>query len=134
SGNLHVADLEWVLEISVPGGIETLEAGVDVQGFGGDGHAATSTLLNNPTNAAFDNTGNLYIVDSGNNRVRKGSGTQNITTVAGGAIGDGGPGSSASLNWPAQIAFDHAGNLYFADEFNNRVRKVSTTGKISTLA
>jgi sugar lactone lactonase YvrE len=133
-GNLDVADLEWVLGISVPGGIVSVEAGLNVQGFNGDGRQATNTVLNNPTDVALDSAANLFTVDSGNNRVRKGAGSMEVATVAGGAVEDGGPGTMASLNVPAQTAFDQAGNLYIADEFDQRIRRVSATGKISTFA
>ena len=133
-GNLHVADVNWVLRITVPDGTVTVDAGTNEPGFSGDGHPANVSLLNSPTDVTLDSADNLFIVDRGNNRVRKGAGPQDITTVAGGAINDGRMATSASLNWPAQTVFDQAGNLYIADEYNARVRKVSPAGKISTFA
>lgn len=133
-GNLHVADVAWVLKVAVPTGDVTFEAGTESQGFNGDGHKAVATVLNNPSDVALDSTGNLFIVDSGNSRIRRGAYSQNVSTVAGGYIGDGGPAKLATLNWPMQFAFDAVGNMYLADAFNNRIRKVTPTGKISTFA
>jgi sugar lactone lactonase YvrE len=83
---------------------------------------------------AIDHAGDLLVVDSNNDRVRKIDSNQIVTTVAGGYIGDGKLGTGASLDRPQHIAFDAAGNLYIADETGNRVRKVSTNGIITTLA
>jgi uncharacterized protein (TIGR03437 family) len=86
----------------------------------------------------MDASGNLYIADSGHNRIRKVSLSGVISTVAGngaqGFSGDGGPATSASLNWPEGVAVDAAGNLYIADCNNQRIRKVSTAGTITTVA
>jgi sugar lactone lactonase YvrE len=115
--------------------IKTL-AGNGNPGYGGDNGPATSALLNNPTGAAVDSAGNLYIADKFNQRVRKVSNGA-ISTVAGngaqGYSGDNGPATSAQLFWPAGIALDSAGNLYIADSGNNVVRKVSN-GVITTVA
>jgi sugar lactone lactonase YvrE len=87
---------------------------------------------------AVDAAGNLYIVDTGNSRVRKVSPSGTITTVAGsgtyGFSGDGGQATDADLSSPTGVAVDAAGNLYITDQGNQRVRKVSTTGTITTVA
>ena len=87
---------------------------------------------------ARDPAGNLYISDSGHSRVRKINASGIISTVAGngtpGSGGDGGPATSASLVAPAGLALDGAGNLYIADPLGGRVRKVDTSGNISTVA
>ena len=87
---------------------------------------------------AVDGSGNLYIADIDNNRIRKVSATGIITTVAGngtvGYSGDGGPATSAQLNVPFGVAVDASGNLYIADAYNHRIRKVSATGIITTVA
>ncbi len=104
----------------------------------GDGGAATSAQLCGPAGLAFDSSGNLYIADSNNNRVRKISGTT-ISTVAGsGTAGFSGNGSSATasgtdLNAPSGVAFDKSGNLYIADSQNYSIREV-TGGNISEVA
>src|SRR6267143_1700749 len=98
-------------------------------GGAGDGGAATSASLNFPSGVALDASGNLYIADSNNHRIREvAAATGIITTVAGngspGFAGDGGAATSASLWSPAGVALDASGNLYIADQNNHRIRKV----------
>jgi len=104
----------------------------------GDGGPATSATLNGPVSVAVDAAGNLFIADYGNNRIRRVSATGTITTVAGGgaccSTGDGGPTTSATLNGPVSVAVDAAGNLFIADYGNNRIRRVSATGTVTTAA
>jgi sugar lactone lactonase YvrE len=121
---------------------------VDIAGGGtelGDGGPATSASLCNPVDVALDAAGNMYIADSGllcsgpgGNTVRKVDPNGIITTVAGtgetGFSGDGGPAISAQLNAPFAVAVDQAGNLYIADLFNYRIRKVDLKGIITTVA
>ncbi|XGV87867.1 MAG: DUF4347 domain-containing protein [Limnothrix sp. BL-A-16] len=118
--------------------IITTVAGNGTAGFAGDGGAATAAQLNAPYGIAFDSSGNLYIADFSNHRIRKVDTSGNITTVAGngtaGFAGDGGAATAAQLNAPTNIALDGSGNLYIADEQNNRVRKVDTSGNITTVA
>jgi len=121
-------------------GIITTIAGTGVQGFSGDGGAATSAQFFCPSNIAFDSAGNTYIADSRNHCVRKISITSGIiSTVAGtggvvGNSGDGGPATSAKFYMADGIAIDASDNLYIADTSNNRIRKVNTAGIISTVA
>ena len=107
-------------------------------GFGGDGGAAINASLRNPRGVAFDGFGNLYIADSGNNRIRAVNTNGVITTVAGNGsatyAGDGGAATNASLRAPSSIAFDASGNVYIADGSNNRIRKLATNGIITTVA
>ena len=117
----------------------TSVAGTGTAGFTGDGGPATDAQLSFPSRGvAVDGTGNLYIADSRNHRIRKVDSGGIITTVAGtgtrGFSGDGGPATSAQLFEPAGIAFDDAGNLYIADQFNSRIRKMDTGGTITTVA
>jgi sugar lactone lactonase YvrE len=105
-------------------------------GFNGDGNTALSTRFLTPEGMAFDAAGNLIVADSGNNRIRMINPAQIVSTLAGGFIGDGGQATDASLNtgFNAHVAFDAGGNLYIADARNNRVRKVTPAGVISTFA
>jgi trimeric autotransporter adhesin len=116
----------------------SLVAGSGNLGFSGDGGQASLAQLNRPHGVIVDSAGNLFIADSGNNRIRKVSGSGIITTVAGtgssGSSGDGGPATSAQLLFPYGAAVDSAGNLFIADSDNHRIRKVSTSGIITTVA
>ena len=142
SENLYIADSEnhVIRKVSASTGIITTIAGNGVQGYQGDGGAATSANLFSPQGVFVDNAGNVYISDSGNNVIRKVTfSTGIITTIAGngtaGYSGDGGPASSSSLSSPHGLAADAAGNLYIADAVNNVIRKVeATTSTMSTVA
>src|SRR5579872_2546095 len=125
-----------VLRLDSRTGILTRVAGTWTQGFGGDGGSATSAQLNWPAGMAVDASGNLYIADTGNQRVRKVDTNGVITTVAGngafGHTGDGGPATSAQLN-PGAVAVDSSFNLYITDS-GTWVRKVDKNGVITTVA
>ena len=111
-------------------------------GSSGDGGPAASALLAGGTGHAFrpaiDSAGNLYISDTNNHKIRKVNAAGIISTVAGngspGFSGDNGPAASASLYYPYGIAVDSANNLYIADSSNFRIRKVSPSGTITTVA
>ncbi|HEV8132309.1 MAG TPA: hypothetical protein VGQ81_13750, partial [Acidobacteriota bacterium] len=139
TGNLFVSDsIHNRIRKIDPSGTITTVVGTGLSGYSGDGGPPTSAMLNFPAGIAFDPLGNLMIADSENNVIRKVSNSGVITTIAGKGIrgysGDGGPAISASLNGPIGIAFDSAGNLYFADSENNVVRKISTLGIMTTVA
>lgn len=143
AGNLYVADTgdQLVRKINAGTGIITTVAGTNGQpGFSGDGGPARSAKLHSPSGLVVDKAGNLYISDTLNNRVRKVDLNGNISTVAGSSVtlpagvGDGGPATSANLNTPKGLAVDSSGNLYIADFGNYRVRKVDTSGNITTVA
>jgi sugar lactone lactonase YvrE len=135
-GNVYIADRYNNRIRKVSNGAIATVAGNGAQGYSGDGGPAASAQLNNPWGVAVDSADNLYIADYGNWRIRKVSNGV-ITTVAGngtpGFSGDGGPAIDAELYAPSGIAVDPAGNLYFADTLNNRVRKISN-GVIATVA
>jgi sugar lactone lactonase YvrE len=113
-------------------------AGNGVSGYSGDGSAATSAQLNQPSGVAVDAFGDLYIADTGNNVIRKVTPSGVITTIAGdnsaGYFGDGASAVSAQLNAPTGLALDGIGDLYIADTGNHVVRMVTPGGTISTVA
>ena len=139
TGNLFIADTEnqRIRKVGA-NGIITTAAGNGYGGYSGDGGAATSAELQEPWGVAVDASGNLFIADQSNNRIRKVDTNGIITTVAGngtgGYSGDGGAATDAELDWPYGVAVDATGNLFIADHFNNRIRKVDTNGIITTVA
>ena len=139
SGNLYIADhLENRIRMVSPSGIITTVAGNGTYGFSGDNGVATSAELGEPVGVAVDASGDIYIADFENNRIRKVSPSGIITTVAGdgtqGYSGDNGPATSAELVVPTGVALDASGNLYIAEPYDSRVRKVSPSGIITTVA
>ena len=151
SGNIYIADQQnnRIRKVDTSGVITTV-AGNGTAGYSGDGGPATSAELDDPSGVAVDASGNLYIADSLNSVIRKVSPSGIITTVAGngynrlgtgqpafndgGYSGDGGPATTAELNNPYAVAVDASGNLYIADTYNHRIRKVDTSGVITTVA
>jgi len=141
-GDAYIAD--WInsaiWKVGTSGNI-SLVAGSGTYGFSGDGGPAASAVLSNPLGVAVDKSGNVYIADTGNNRIRKiDAVTGIITTVVGGGsrtttLGDGGLASQAWVMQPNAITFDASGNLYIADTGNGRVRFVDAkTGIITSIA
>jgi uncharacterized protein (TIGR03437 family) len=139
AGNVFAASLSCIRKIS-PAGIMTIVAGdPTAAGFSGDGGTATNAKLLNAFDAAVDGTGNLYIADTANGRIRKVSPDGIITTVAGnGSVAstsvpatDGGPATSAQLH-PQGVATDNTGNVFIGDAY--RIRRVSVDGTITTVA
>jgi hypothetical protein len=155
SGNIYIADAfnNVIRKVDTSGNISTF-AGTGGCGALGDNGPATSASLCYPEDVSVDNYGNMIIADSSNNVIREivcaapgtltctppaGKTAGYIYTVAGngtaGYSGDGGPATSAKLNYPASAAVDGVGNLYIADTDNNRIREVSAaTGVINTIA
>jgi len=138
-GDLYVADREnhRIRKVDTRGNISTF-AGTGRAGFSGDGGLAVTADLNLPSGLAADGKGNLYISDRSNDRIRVVDKKGVIRTYAGsgvaGFLGDAGPALKAQLDKPFGITLDEKGNLYIADRNNNRVRKVSPEGIITTVA
>lgn len=131
-GSFYIADLtnNRIRRVDTASVISTV-AGTAQRGFSGDGGPATSALLNNPASMVLDVAGNLFIADSGNNRVRKVNvGTGVITTISGNdsqsMSGDAGPADAASLYGPYSLFIDGPGNLYIGDMFHNRIREINS--------
>jgi hypothetical protein len=138
-GNVYVADAgdNCVLEIHADGTI-TRVAGTGHAGFNGNGIPATQAELSDPQGLAFDKAGDLYIADSGNERIRVVTTTGIIKLVAGrtqyGFSGDGGPAVSAELNYPLGVAADAHGDVFISDTQNERIREITPNGQIHTIA
>ncbi len=139
SGDLFVAEPNnHVVRKITSGGIITLVAGNNSAGFSGNGGQATAAQLNGPVDVAVDASGNVYISDQQNNRIRKVTTGGIISTHTGTGTaaygGDGGPATAASINTPYGLAIDACNNLFIADNQNSRIRKVNSGGIISTYA
>jgi len=141
TGNLYISTNEdsRVSKVDFSTGKVTIIAGTGIAGFSGDGRKATEAQLTNPTGLALDGKGNLYISDTGNDRIRKVDLTTGIIrTIAGTGIngfsGEGELATNANLSNPLGLVIDKAGDLYVVDRGNNRVRKINTaSGMISTI-
>ena len=145
TGNIYVNDSHnfMVREEVKSTGLVNFFAGTGIAGYLGDGAAATSAELNYNYGVAKDSLGNVYIADTNNCLVRKVNSAGTISTFAGlvvsasprcGYSGDGGPATSAELYYPYGVSVDSKNNVYIADYSNNVIRKVSTTGTITTIA
>jgi len=138
SGNTYITDAENHRIRRVSKGVITTFAGTGISGFSGDGGLARNAMLSYPVGLVFDSAGNLIVADGGNNRIRRIDTMGTITTIAGtgtaGFSGDGGPALLAELDSPYGLALDTAGNLYFSDILNERVRRIDTGGFITTVA
>ena len=139
-GNLYIADRlnHRIRKVDTAGVITTVAGSSTTGAFGGDSGAATDARLYDSSGVALDRSGNLYIADRDNRRIRKVDTAGVITTVAGtgilGSSGDGGAATAARLFSPTDVAVDWAGNLFIADEDGHRIRKVDTAGVITTVA
>lgn len=138
-GNAFLSDTDHNLIRKIDArGIVTTIAGVGAAGFNGDGGPASAAVLNLPYGVAADLTGNVFIADLGNQRVRRIAPDGTMSTYAGtgvkGSLGDGSLAINAQLMSPRNVAVDAAGNLYISEFEGHRVRRVTPDGKISTIA
>lgn len=131
-GHMYIADsaLNQVKKVEIATERTTVVAGNGANDFGGDGGPAPQASLASPSAVALDQEGNLYIADSGNNRIRRVDAvTGIITTVAGPSVSDSfggrGPAIAVALEFPAGIAIDHRGQIFVVEPTNNRVRKIA---------
>jgi sugar lactone lactonase YvrE len=142
AGNMYIADRyhNRIRKVTASNNVISTIAGNGDPAYSGDNGPALNATINTPWGLALDGAGNLYIADTGNNVIRKiWAANGIITTVVGsgapGGSGDGGPASQALLNSPQGISVDPAGNLYIADTYNHRIRRVDAiTGIITTVA
>lgn len=139
AGNVFISDQfnNRIRKVNSSGIITTI-AGTGTYGYSGDGGPATSANIASPLDLVVDASGNIYFCDYNNSRIRKISTTGIITTIAGtgvpGFSGDGGLATNAKLNLPEGIAIDAIGNIFIADRGNNRIRKINSSGIITTIA
>lgn len=139
SGNTYLTDTEQsrIRRISAQGNITTI-GGTGANGFSGDSGLAVNARINRPTGLVIDGQGNVYFSDTFNHRIRRINPGGVVTTIAGIGIpnftGDNGPAGNASLNFPQGLTLDQAGNLFVADTGNNRIRRITPDGIISTFA
>jgi len=145
NGNIFIAENGYSHRVRIvnPLGIISTLAGNGFQGYTGDGGPATLAELNTPWGVRIDKIGNVYIADIASEAVRMVDTLGIIHTFAGngyhvgnygGYFGDGGPATAAELDWPEDVDFDNSGNVYIADEHNYCIRKVNSSGIISTFA
>ena len=139
SGSVYIADLgnHKIRKVTSTGIITTI-AGTGTAGSSGDGGAATSAQLYYPAEVSVDISGNVYIADSDNHKIRKVTSTGIIATIAGtgtaGSSGDGGAATSAQLNSPTGVSVDVSGSVYIAEFGDHKIRMVTSTGIITTIA
>ena len=137
AGDVYATTGQFVIEVSNVGAVSTIAgSGLSIY-FGGDGGPALSARLHTPSGIALDSQGNKYIADTANHRIRQIAPGGMISTIAGtgtaGADGDAGPALAATLNSPESVAMDSTNNLYIADTGNNKIRKITPDGNISTV-
>lgn len=143
-GSIYVAEYKsHRIKRLRPDGVVEVFAGTGTAGFSGDGGSPTAAQLNSPQGLAMGADGSLYIADAYNHRIRRIGPDGLIQTIAGtgktgagtgGYGGDGGPATQALLNTPCRVHIAADGSLYIADTYSHRVRKVATSGIISTVA
>jgi hypothetical protein len=138
SGNFYITEFgdNRVRRVSAATGYISTIAGIGTAGFTGDGAAATAAQLSSPRGIWVEASGNVYIADAANGRIRKIDGSGNINTIVGGGSveGDGGTATAALLNTPYSVTFDNLGNLLIATDGDNRVRSVNAVNSAIAFA
>ena len=144
SGNVYIADFfNNVVRMVNTSGVITTIAGTGSAGYSGDGGAATNAMLNGPAGVTVDGSGNVYIADKYNERIRKINTSGIISTIAGNGLhggwngagfGYGGQATNAPLDYPVSVALDCSGNIFIADIGSQTVRKINSSGIISNFA
>lgn len=141
-GHVVISDMDnnrvRLIQSAESGGLIYTIAGTGVVGYSGDGGPATLAQINNPQGIYWDALGNVFFADAWNHRVRKIATSGTITTIAGNgtatSAGDGGPATAAGVYHPSGIFADTLGNMYIAEMMGHRIRKVSPSGIITTVA
>ncbi len=138
-GNIYIADRgNYVIRMVDPSGIIFTVAGDGTRGYRGDGHPATDGEFKDPVGVAVDISGNIYIADAGDHRIRMVDASGTMSTICGGGVpgssGDGGPATTARINTPVSVSADLSGNVYIADSGNQKIRVIDASGIISTFA
>jgi len=137
SGNVYVADAgnNKIRKIS-PGGLVSTLAGAGQLSPGSADGQGTVARFNNPRGICVDASGNVYVADADNHKIRKISPSGLVSTLSGSGTqgSDDGQGTAASFNGPTGVCVDASGNLYVADQMNNKIRKISPSGLVSTFA
>jgi sugar lactone lactonase YvrE len=137
AGNLYIADTDnaRVRKVDATTGTMSTVAGTGTGGFSGDGGPASAAVISYSTSVTLDTSGNLYIADTGNLRIRRIDRTTNVISTVAGGPGDNVPATAAVLLGPRDVALDAAGNVYIADQLNHRIRRVDAgTRMLTTVA
>jgi sugar lactone lactonase YvrE len=134
TGNLYIADADNARVRKVDGTTHTMStvAGTGTGGFSGDGGPASAAVVSFSTSVTLDTSGNLYITDTGNGRIRRIDRSTNVINTVAGGPGDGLPATAAVLFGPRDVALDSAGNVYIADQGNHRIRRVDAVTRVLT--
>jgi sugar lactone lactonase YvrE len=134
AGNLFIADNDNARIRKVDAATHTIStvAGTGTGGFSGDGGPASAAVVSFSTSVTLDPSGNLYVTDTGNLRIRRIDRTTNVINTVAGGPGDNVPATAAVLLGPRDVALDAAGNVYIADQANHRIRRVDAATRVLT--